>query len=135
MVLRDQTGHRFALVDIKRAAVAQHHVEVVVRTEGVVPRQPVDDDRRMLFQERPGRSRALLVRAHHALRVNDALGLAGRSRREQDFRNRIGPHAGEGLGDAVCWRAGCEALKRGERDASQMPSAGDDLTAGGTNGL
>ena len=38
--------HRFAGVQAHRAAVAQHHVEVVVAAEGVAPRQPIHDHRR-----------------------------------------------------------------------------------------
>ncbi len=40
--LSDHGGQRTPAVDRKRAGVAQHHVEVVVAAERVVPRQPVD---------------------------------------------------------------------------------------------
>jgi hypothetical protein len=37
-----------AVVDIERAAVDQHHVEVVIAAERMAPGQPIDDHRRFL---------------------------------------------------------------------------------------
>ena len=53
-----------------------------------------------------------LVRAQHALGVDDALGVAGRARGEQDFRDRVGPDLGVGGVDRV-GRRGREQI--GER--------------------
>ena len=39
-------------VDIETAAVAQYEVEVMVGAECVAPRQPIQDDRRPVFDER-----------------------------------------------------------------------------------
>ena len=39
--LADQRWRGLAVVDVHRAAVVDHHAEVVVATEGVVPGQPV----------------------------------------------------------------------------------------------
>jgi len=43
--LLDQAGGRLAFVDVKTAAVAQHHVEIMIAAEGVVPGEPVNDNR------------------------------------------------------------------------------------------
>ena len=51
--LADHRGQRPAAVDHQRAGVAQHHVEVVIAAEGVIPRQPVDQRERLLGEERP----------------------------------------------------------------------------------
>jgi hypothetical protein len=94
----DAVGRRLAAVDVERAAVPQHHVEVVIAAEGVAPRQPVDGDRRLVRvgEKRPQLRDRLLVRAQHALRVDDALGLARRARGEQDLGDRVRPNRGAG---------------------------------------
>ena len=43
-----------------------HEADVVVAAEGVVPRQPVDEHRRLLAQERQDVRDHLLVAAQHA---------------------------------------------------------------------
>src|SRR6266498_1637379 len=43
-----QTRRGPAIVDPQTAAVGEHHVEVVAAAEGVTPRQPVEQDRRLL---------------------------------------------------------------------------------------
>src|SRR6185295_6817769 len=49
--LRHARWSGVAVVDIKRPAVGQHHIEIVVAAEGMAPGQPVDDDRRLVFDE------------------------------------------------------------------------------------
>ena len=78
---REQSRRRLAAVDIERAAVAQHQIEIVVGAEGVAPRQPVEDDQILaaIFEERPGLRLGLLARGQHALGVDDGLWRAGRA--------------------------------------------------------
>ena len=90
----DGARQRLALVDVERAAVVEHQAEIVVAAEGVVPRQPVDDHRRLVGDEGQARADHRLVRAQHALGVDDALGIAGRAGGEQDFRHRVGTDLG-----------------------------------------
>ena len=44
----DGARQRLAFVDIERAAIVEHHAEIVVAAEGVVPRRPVDQHRRLV---------------------------------------------------------------------------------------
>ncbi len=85
-------GHRPAGIDIERAAVAQHLAEIEIGAEGVVPGQPVDQNRRPAGEEYPDLIDRLAVRAQHALGVDHAFRHAGRARGEQDFRNRVRRH-------------------------------------------
>ena len=123
----DQRRHRLALVDVERAAVAQHHVEIVVAAEGVVPRQPVDQHRRVVLEECPGRRRALLVGAQHALGVDHALGLAGGAGGEQDLGQRVGPDAGERLLHRRRRPHLGEGRERRHSRGAEAAAAGDDL--------
>ena len=77
--------------------MAQHHGEVVVAAEGVIPRQPIDEGQRLLGEERPHLQRLLLVRGQHAVRVDHALGQAGRAGGEENFRDRVRADRGGGL--------------------------------------
>ena len=70
----------------------EDHVEVVVAAEGVAPRQPVDEHRRVLAEEGPDLRDGLLVRAEHPVRVGDALRLAGRAGREEDLGDAARAH-------------------------------------------
>ncbi len=63
----------------------------------VAPRQPVEQDGRLLGQERPGLAERLLVRAQHPVRVDHALGTARRPRREEDLGDGVRADAGEVL--------------------------------------
>ena len=88
--LLDAAGHRLALVEIHRAAVEQRQPDIVVAAEGVIPRQPVDDDGRLVLQERQRLAQHHLVGADHPLGVDDRLGIAGRARGQQEFCDGIG---------------------------------------------
>ena len=81
----------------ERAAVAQHHVEIVVPAEGMVPGQPVDEHLRPALDERPHQRALLLVHREHALGVDHALRAPGRARCEQDLRDGVGSDPGEGF--------------------------------------
>ena len=87
--LLDAAGHRLALVEIHRAAIVQRQPDIVIAAEGVIPRQPVDDDRRLVLQERQRLAQHHLVGADHALGIDDRLWIAGRARRQQEFRDRV----------------------------------------------
>ena len=73
----------------------------------------------------------LLVRAQHALGVDDALRPAGRARRVEDLRNRVGADPGVRVVD----RAGRAASRAARRTASRGDAfgrrAGDDLRVAG----
>ena len=78
----DGAGQRLAFVDIERAAIVEHEAEIVVAAEGVVPRQPIEQDRRLVAQERRVRRAIIAWLAHSMqLRVDHAFRLAGRARR------------------------------------------------------
>ena len=97
-------GHRFAVVDINRAAVVEREPDVVVTAESVVPRQPIHQHRRRLGQHRHGLQHLLLVGAPHAVRVDHAFGHIGRARGEQKFHHRVRP--GGLHGDVYRWGVG-----------------------------
>jgi len=81
--LVDQPRHRAAFVDVERATVAQHQIEVVVATERVAPGQPVDQHGLLAIQEAPHLPDHLLVGAQHAVGVDHDLGRAGGARSQQ----------------------------------------------------
>ena len=82
---------------MERAAVPEHHAEIVVAAEGVVPRQPVDQHLRPVLEEGPDDRVLLLVDGEHALRIDHALGGSGRTGSEKDLRYGPGSDAGEGF--------------------------------------
>ena len=111
----DGAGQRLAVVDIERAAVVQHEVEIVIAAEGVVPRQPVDDHRRLVGDEGEAAADHRLVGAQHQLGVDDAFGLAGRAGGEQDFGDGVGRDFGMRRFDRrrrLCARQVCEQRRR-----------------------
>ena len=66
----------------------------MIAAEGVVPRQPVDDHRRLVVDKGKAGADHRLVGAQHQLGVDDAFGLAGRAGGEQDFGDRVGTGLG-----------------------------------------
>ena len=62
----------------------------MVATEGVVPRQPVDQHRRHLAERREALQDLLLVGAEHALGIDHTLGQLGRARGEQELGDGVG---------------------------------------------
>ena len=60
----DGARHRLALVDIERAAIVEHQIEIVIAAEGVVPRQPVDQHRRLVGEETRSPARIIAWLAH-----------------------------------------------------------------------
>ena len=89
--LLDAAGHRLAGVEIHRAAVVQRQPDVVIAAKGVIPRQPVDDHRRLVLQEGHGFADHHLVGADHALGIDDRLGIAGRARGQKKFCDGVRP--------------------------------------------
>ena len=69
-----QRGRGFAFIYIERAAVIEHHAKVMVAAKGVVPRQPVDQDRRCFSQHGHRLRHLLLVGAPHTLGVDHRFG-------------------------------------------------------------
>lgn len=60
--------------------------------EGVVPGQPVDQNRRFPRELGKGFEQHLLVAAQHAVRGRHGLGQFGRARREEKFGDGVGAH-------------------------------------------
>jgi len=77
--LPDQRRQRLAPVDVERAGMAQHQVEVMIAAERVVPRQPIDQDQGLLGEKRPDLRDLLLISRQHSVGIDHALGQAGRS--------------------------------------------------------
>ncbi len=90
----DGAGQRLALVDVERAAVVEHHAEIVVAAEGVIPRRPVDQHWRLVGNKRHAAADHRLVGAQHQLRVDHAFRLAGRARGEENFCDGFGADFG-----------------------------------------
>ena len=85
----------------------------MVAAEGVVPRQPVHQHRRLLGQHRHALAHHLLVGAPHAVRVDDGLGQLGRARGEQELGDRVGADRVHGRVD----RAASARSRAGRRTA------------------
>ena len=132
-VCGNRAGQRLAVVDIERAAIVEHQVEIVVAAEGVAPRQPVDDHRRLVGDEGEAGAQHRLVRAQHALGVDDALGLAGRARGEQEFGDGVGADLGV-RGVDRGGRLGREQIgeRRGEAAAERIDACVTISTSSGT---
>lgn len=88
------------LVEMRRAAVEQRQADIVITAaKGMIPRQPVIDDGRLVLQENQRFAQhhlvgATLFIADHALGVDDRLSrIAGRARRQQNFAIVSGPIA------------------------------------------
>jgi hypothetical protein len=128
--VRDRVGEqrrrRLALVDVERAAVAQHHVEVVVAPEGVVPGQPVDDHRRLVVEEGPDLRDHLLVRTQHRLRVEHALRQIRRTGGEEDLRDGVGADLALSPRDRIRRRCGTK-IRKGRHGAVGRRCAGDEF--------
>ena len=130
----DGAGQRLSFVDVERAAVVQHHAEIVVAAEGVVPRRPVDQHRRFIGDELQARADHRLIGAEHPLGVDDALRVAGRARSEQDLGNGVGSDLGMGCVDRGGGR--CRQKLREQRRGPLARIGGDDdLDAGRHRGL
>ena len=86
----DRAGQGPSLVDVERAAARQDEIEIVVAAEGVAPGQPVDQHRGDRAVARVDAFQHRLVRRHHPLGVDHALGRAGRTGGEQELGDRVG---------------------------------------------
>ena len=133
--LLDAAGHRLSRIEIDRAAVEQHEPEIVIAAKGVIPRQPVDDDRRLLLQKSQGLAKHDLVGAQHPLRVDDGLGIAGRARRQQEFDDRIRTDAPMRLIETRIQRRGQQIGKLCYGTAGQRAAGGHDFDFLGNVGL
>ena len=131
----DPVWRRLATVDIIGAAVEEHDADIVVAAEGVVPGQPVDDNRRFVPEKWKRCQDHGLVGADHAVRVDDALGQSRRSRGEQEFRDGVRPHGGVGrigFGSGRC----CKQLFEQHDPAVRRRIDRDrDLRIGGDHGV
>ncbi len=96
--LLEQAGQRLAVVDPGRAALVQVALEGRVAAHRVVPRQPVEHDRREGIRlAHPRHAHHGDIGAHHLLRVDDGLRHAGAARGEQEFADRLRLDGVDGL--------------------------------------
>ena len=124
----ERAGHRLAIVDVERAAVVEGDPEVVVAAEGVVPRQPVAEHRRV-FEQRHHGANHRLVGAEHPLRVDHPFWPTGRSRREENLGDRC-PASRSRARLPRRWSPASPADRRSaSRRSSFSGSAGHDLRA------
>ena len=110
--------HRLPVVDVERAAVVENDADVVIAAEGVIPRQPVAQHRRLVREQRQHRPDHLLVRAEHPLRVDDAFRPAGRSGGVEHLCDRVGADAGVRVVDLAASAASPAARRRRWRAGS-----------------
>ncbi len=122
-----QRGRGLAVVDVQRTTVVDHHAEVVVAAEGVVPGQPVHQHQRLLGQHGHGLRHLLLVGAPQALRVDHGLGHLGRPRGEEELGDGVRPggghrgvHGGRGLGGQQRGERGGVAARHGAFGGDQF---------------
>ena len=92
----ERLADRFPVVEIEAAAVRQHHVEIGVAGEHVVPGRPAQDLVRLAAEQGQAGEVLRLVHGQHPLGLGHALGVRGGARGEEDLRERIGPDPGEG---------------------------------------
>ncbi len=116
-----------AIVDIERAAVEEGDAEIVVAAGGVVPGQPVDQNRRLVLQEGQRVADHDLVGRDHALRVDHRLRLAGGAGGKQELGNRFRAEIGDG--DIDCLRRRlrqdlAEIMRAGTVERSPVPKTG-----------
>ena len=85
----DAVRGRLAPINIETTAVIQGQAEIVVAPGGMVPWQPVDHHGWFILQKGQCMAQHHLVKAQHALGVDDGLWHAGRAGRKQEFGNRV----------------------------------------------
>ncbi len=125
----NETRRRLPGVDIHGAAVPQHHIDIVIAAERVVPRQPVDRHRRMILEEGPDLRHALLVGTQHALGIDHTLWLPGGARRKQEFGDRVRPDLGRRLVNSCRRRDREKVIERGHLHPIGRVLRDDDLRA------
>ena len=87
---------RPSVIDVERSAVVEDEADVGIAAEGVVPRQPIDNHGRFVDNEGEIPASHFLVAAPHAMRVDDALGHAGGTRREENLEDGVRADLGVG---------------------------------------
>ena len=88
--LFDHARHRPPVVDVERAAFGEHRIEQRIAAHGMIPGHPVEVSRlRCVRIARTHLHHHRRIGAHHALRVDNRLGHAGRTRREQQLAHGI----------------------------------------------
>lgn len=99
----------------------------MVATEGVVPGQPIHEHQAMRRDEWPGLLGHHLVRAHHSVRVDDALRHSSGARSEKHLGDSIGPDAGERVCHRAGWRSGEKFRQQRCRHPLRRIGANDQL--------
>ncbi|MNM38855.1 hypothetical protein D3C81_496210 [compost metagenome] len=95
--LRKVLGGWLAIINVKAATVVQHDTDVMAAPKGVIPRQPINQQRRFKGELREGLAEHLLIRTKHLLGGDDRLGQSCRTGREQELGNRRRLHRLESL--------------------------------------
>ena len=125
----DRAGQRLAFVDIERAAIVEHETEIVIAAEGMIPRQPIDQDRRLLADERHRGADHRLIGGEHAVRVLDTLRPPGRARSEENLGHVVRLDARMRGFDCACgWH-----LQKPANEVVDRPAGGFAVTATSTS--
>ena len=80
---------RLPAVYVESAAIVEGDSEVMIPPKGVIPREPVTKDGRIISEKRHDAANHFLIRAQHTLRIDHSLGAPGRAGSEHDFRNGV----------------------------------------------
>ena len=145
--LGEPGGGGVAFIDVERAAVGEHQVEVVIGAERMTPGKPIDHDRGVVPHEAEARRQHRLVRAQHPLGIDHRLRRAGRTGGEQELGDgvrancrmraidRVGRWRGKlgegrslpaGNGVACQHKLGRGGENRVDRAREQRPIVGED---------
>ena len=123
----EQLSGRLPVVEIEAAAVRQHHVEVGVAGEHMVPGGPAQDLVRLAAEQGKAGEILRLVDGQHPLGLGHALGVGHGARDEEDLGERVRPHPGESRFGV---RGGVSLQDVGERrDTGAIAAARDPVHA------
>src|SRR6266852_5097817 len=75
--LVDESGARLALINIQSSSVIKGDADVMVPPKGVIPWQPIHENRGLVLQKTKNLGDLLLVGTEHPVRVDDPFRHAG----------------------------------------------------------
>ncbi len=99
----------------------------MVAAKRVIPRQPIDEDRRLILQERHGFANHDLVGAQHPLSVDDRLGVTRGAGRQQEFHDGVPTHRAMHRVEIRMQRGSHQIGKPRHRPARQGATGSHDL--------
>src|SRR5260221_8466596 len=94
--LLNESRARLSIINVECSPIINRNADVMVSAKGVMPREPVDKNRRLVFQKAEYLSDHLQITADHSVRVDDPSRHAGGTGGEQNLRNvvRANPRVG-----------------------------------------